>query len=129
GGHPRSAADRLLALAGGPPPRARAMAARAGVRAPFRRAESLLHELAGWSIDAETLRRYCHQDAAAARKARGGRRASPRQFAAAPGDRELHIDAGKVSTPEGWRDVNVAAAAVRPRGDTATTAAHQRPRL
>jgi len=122
---PQFAADRLLGLDGWLTPRARAMADRAGVRDPFRRAESLLHELAGWSIDAETLRRYCHQDAAAARKARGGRRASPRQFAAAPGDRELHIDAGKVNTPEGWRDVKVAAAACRQRADPATAADYE----
>ena len=122
---PQFAADRLLGLDGWLTPRARAMADRAGVHDPFRRAESLLHDLAGWSIDAETLRRYCHEDAAAARKSRGERLASPRQFADAPGDRELHLDAGKVNTPEGWRDVKVAVAACRERADPTTAAGYE----
>jgi hypothetical protein len=93
---------------------------RAGLQDPFRRAEFLLRELAGWSLDAETLRRCCHRDAAAARKGRGQRWALPEQFGRARGqDRELHVDAGKVNTPEGWRDVKVAVFACRPRGKPA----------
>src|SRR5262249_53185190 len=88
--------------------RARSMADRAGLSDPFRAAESLLHDLAGWSIDAETIRRYCHADAAHARKGRGGRRALPEGFADSEGGRELHIDAGKVNRPGGYRDVRVA---------------------
>ena len=36
------------------------------------------------------------------------RRATAEAFARAEGDLELQIDAGKVNTPEGWRDVKVA---------------------
>lgn len=114
------AADRLLGVAGWLTARVRRMADRAGIHDPFRQAETLLHELAGWSIDAETIRRYCHQDAARARLDRSGRQALPQQFAQASGDRELHIDAGKVNTPQGYRDVKVAVFACRRRGQPAT---------
>jgi len=116
------AADALLGLEGGVTARARRMACLAGVQDPFRKAERLLGELAGWSLDAETLRRYCHATAAQAAAARGGRAALPGAFAQAAGDRELHLDAGKVNTPEGWRDVKVAAFACRERARGAGSA-------
>jgi hypothetical protein len=120
-GQPQFPADCLLGLDGWLTCRARSMADRAGLHDPFRQAEVLLHELAGWSIDAETIRRYCHQDAAAARKGRGQRQALPEQFQQAQGqERELHIDAGKVNTPDGWRDVKVAVFACRERGEPST---------
>jgi hypothetical protein len=124
-GQPQFAADRLLGLGGWLTPRARSMADRAGLSDPFRQAEGLLAELAGWSLGAETIRRYCHQDAARARAGRGGRAALPERFAAAAGDRELHIDAGKVNTPEGYRDVKVAVYACRERGGPATAADYE----
>jgi hypothetical protein len=97
------------------------MACRAGLGDPFRKAEGLLQELSGWSIDAETLRRHTHAEASAATRGRPGRVGLPEAFAAAEGDAELHIDAGKVNTPGGWRDVKVAVLAVRPRGAAAAS--------
>jgi hypothetical protein len=126
---PQFAADRLLGLEGWLSRRARRMADCAGIHDPFRQAETLLHELAGWSIDAETIRRYCHHDAARARQGRSDRQALPQQFAQAPGDRELQIDAGKVNTPEGYRDVKVAIFACRPRGKPATAADYEQRQL
>jgi hypothetical protein len=122
---PQFAADRLLGIEGWLTARARVMTDRAGVHDPFRQAETLLKELAGWTIDAETIRRYCHEDAAAARKNRSERLALPQQFADAKGDRELHIDAGKVNTPDGYRDVKAAVFACRPRGEPATAADYE----
>jgi hypothetical protein len=110
------AADELLGLDGGLTTRARRMATLAGVNDPFRKAERLLDELAGWSLDAETLRRCCHAEAARAATTRGRRTGLPETFGQASGDRELHIDAGKVNTREGWRDVKLAAFACRQRG-------------
>jgi hypothetical protein len=119
---PQFPADRLLGIDGWLTGRARSMADRAGIHDPFRQAEVLLRELAGWSVDAETIRRCCHQDAARARKAREQRQALPQQFQQAQGQqRELHIDAGKVNTPDGWRDVKVAVFACRERGEPATS--------
>lgn len=114
------AADRLLGVDGRLTVRARRMACLAGLHDPFRKAERLPAELSGWSIDAETLRRYVHAEAAAATGGRAERTALPEAFAKASGERELHIDAGKVNTPEGWRDVKVAVFACRERGPAAT---------
>jgi hypothetical protein len=119
-GQPQFAADRLLGVDGWLTPRARGMADRAGVHDAFRSAQALLNDLAGWSLSAETIRRYCHEDAARARASRGQRQALPEQFAAATGDRELHIDAGKVNTPDGYRDVKAAVFACRGRAASAT---------
>jgi hypothetical protein len=124
-GQPEFAADRLLGLQGWLTARARRMACLAGIHDPFRQAEQLLDELAGWSVDAETIRRRCHETADDARRQRRQRQALPEEFAAATGERELHIDAGKVNTPEGWRDVKVAVFASRPRGEPATTADYE----
>src|SRR5262245_37126806 len=60
------AADALLGVEGGLTVRARRMACLAGVNDPFRKAEQMLAELAGWSVDGETVRRYCHAEAAQA---------------------------------------------------------------
>jgi hypothetical protein len=109
------AADALLGLSGWLTDRARRMAVRAGLNDPFRQAEALLAELAGWSVDAETLRRYTHAEASDVAAARAGRTALPKAFAQAPGEHEVHLDAGKVNTPEGWRDVKVAVFACRER--------------
>jgi len=119
-GQPGFAADRLLGIDGWLTPRARRLACLAGIHDPFRKAEVLLAELAGWSIDAETLRRHCHAEARVAAGQRAERTGLPEQFAAAGGDWELHIDAGKVNTPEGWRDVKVAVFCRRERGKPAT---------
>jgi hypothetical protein len=123
---PQFPADRLLGIGGWLTRRARRMADRAGIHDPFRQAEVLLQELAGWSIDAETIRRYGHEDAAAARQSRAERQALPQQFAQAQTQqRELHIDAGKVNTPEGFRDVKVAVFACREQGQPATSADYE----
>lgn len=111
-------ADRLLGLQGFLTPRALEMACLAGVHDPFRKAELLLNGLCGWKVDAETLRRCCHKQAALASGRRDARSALPDTFARAEGDHELHIDAGKVNTVEdGWRDVKIAVFCVRRRGE------------
>jgi hypothetical protein len=101
------------------------MACLAGVHDPFRKAERLLGELAGWSVAAETVRRRCHAAAAAARAGRDERGGLPEQFDKAGGDRELHIDAGKVNTPGGWRDVKVAVFACRGRAAPAESTGYE----
>lgn len=112
-------ADDRLGVQGFLTTRAQRMACLAGVNDPFRKAEVLLGELSGWSVGAETLRRLTHTAADHATRTRGRRRGLPRAFGGAVGDHEAHIDAGKVNTPEGWRDVKVGVFAVRERGDPA----------
>ena len=123
------AADRLLGVCGLLSARAKEMACLAGVSDPFRRAERLLAKLSGWKVDAETIRRLCHelaQDASpqhsqglqGQKQTQSQRQALPDAFAQARGDYELHIDAGKVNTVEdGWRDVKVAVFGRRRRGE------------
>jgi hypothetical protein len=97
------------------------MACLAGIHDPFRKAERLLGELSGWSCDAETIRWLCQQEAKAARRGRGQRERLPEECAKAEGDQEMHVDARKVNTPGGWRDVKVAVFARRRRGEPATS--------
>jgi hypothetical protein len=114
-------ADGRLGLTGYLTTRAQRMACLAGLNDPFRKAELLLEELSGWSVDAETLRRLTHTQAQSATRTRSQRRDLPQAFAEASGDHELHIDAGKVNTPEGWRDVKVAVFAVRERAESTSS--------
>lgn len=72
-------AERLLGLDGWLTPRALEMACLAGVHDPFRKAEPLLLGLAGWKVDAETLRRRCHEHAALAAQGRQQRSGLPRR--------------------------------------------------
>jgi hypothetical protein len=114
-------ADRILGIEGYLTQGACRMACLAGVQQSFGRAEQLLDELAGWQLDDETIRRVCHQTAHEAHAERE-ERVTEELFAQAQGDCEAHIDAGKVNTLEGWRDVKVAIFAKRERGEPATAA-------
>jgi hypothetical protein len=113
--------DRLLGIDGYRSNGARRMACLAGVRQAFAQAQQVLGELAGWQLDDETIRRLCHAEAARACATRE-QRATAARFAAAAGDREVHLDAGKVNTQQGWRDVKVAVFACRGRGAPASAA-------
>jgi hypothetical protein len=92
------------------------MACLLGVQRSFEKAEVALLEVAGWGLDENTIRRLCHATAARAGSTRE-RRATAELFARAEGDLELQIDAGKVNTREGWRDVKVAVLARREPGE------------
>lgn len=113
--------DRLLGITGYLTTGARRMACLAGIRQSFAQAEQLLTELARWELDDETIRRLCHAEAARARAHRE-ERTTAAAFRAAPGDAEVQIDAGKVNTSEGWRDVKAAVFARRQRGEPACAA-------
>jgi hypothetical protein len=88
------------------------MACLLGVQRSFEKAEVALLEVAGWKLDDNTIRQLCHATAARAGATRE-RRATAEMFAEAEGDLELQIDAGKVNTTDGWRDVKVAVLARR----------------
>lgn len=110
GGFP---ADEVIGIDGGFTRRARRSICHVGVDNSFDRGERTLRELAGWSVDAETIRRLCHAEAKACRGSKAERLDVATNFAEARGDWELQIDAGKVNTETGWRDVKVATFAVR----------------
>ena len=97
------------------------MACLLGVQRPFHKAEIALREVAGWDLDDDTIRRACHETAEHATSTRQ-RRDTAEVFARAQGEAELHIDAGKVNTKGGWRDVKLAVIARRPPGEPTTAA-------
>lgn len=115
-------ADAILGVDGYVTAAARRMACLLGVQQSFAKAERALAEVAGWELDDNTIRQLCHATAADA-VAHRHERSTAEVFAQAQGDRELHIDAGKVNTLEGWRDVKVAVFARRERGVPTTAAA------
>jgi hypothetical protein len=123
---PCFAADGLLGIDSFLTVRAKSMAGLAGVNEPFRKADTLLTALAGWHVCAETIRKCCHQAAADARERRDELNGLPEAFAkAASQDREAHIDAGKVNTPDGWRDIKLVVFACRERGESSTSADYE----
>jgi hypothetical protein len=95
------------------------MACLLGIQRSFEKAEVALLEVAGWDLDDNTIRQLCHATAARAGSTRE-RRATAEVFAQAEGDLELQIDAGKVNTLDGWRDVKVAVLARREPGEPIT---------
>lgn len=114
-------ADRILGVDGYVTTAARRMACLLGVQQSFAKAQRALAEVAGWELDDNTIRQLCHATAAQAQATRS-ERATAAAFAQAEGDVELHLDAGKVNTLEGWRDVKVAVFARRQRGEPTTAA-------
>lgn len=111
----------MLGLDGGFTRRARRSICHVGVDNSFDRGARTLRELVGWTIDAETIRRLCHAEAKACRESKAERLDVTANFAGAAGDWELQIDAGKVNTETGWRDVKVAAFAVRKPAEPCTS--------
>jgi hypothetical protein len=114
-------ADGFLGIDGYLTRGASRVACLAGVKQSFAQAERLLVELAGWELDDETIRRLCHATAARATATRDERDTAA-AFAAATGDCEVQIDAGKVNTQDGWHDVKAAVYARRERGEPAAAA-------
>ena len=120
-------ADRILGVAGYVTRGACRMACLLGVQRSFQKAEVALLEVAGWDLDDNTIRQLCHATAARAGSTRE-QRDTAEAFARADGDLELHIDAGKVNTRGGWRDVKVAVVARREPGEPITASEWDRPR-
>ena len=114
-------ADAVLGLGGFVTRRALRLICHVGASDSFDRGERTLRELMGWSVDAETVRRLRHAEAAKCRENEAERREVARKFKEAAGDREVQIDAGKVNTDTGWRDVKVVSFAVRVPGPPSTS--------
>jgi hypothetical protein len=120
-------ADRILGIDGYVTAAACRMACLLGVQQSFVKAELALAEVAGWELDDNTIRQLCHATATRATANRATRDsaaafAQAQAAATATVEVELQLDAGKVNTPEGWRDVKVAVFACRQRGAPTTVA-------
>jgi hypothetical protein len=112
-------ADLALGIDGPMTRQATRLVTLAGVEHSFARGQQVLHEFCGWQVDDETIRRTTH---AAAKRAQTQRptRGDAAAFAAAETPIEVLVDAGKVNTQDGWRDVKLAVIQRRNRGDAAT---------
>jgi hypothetical protein len=112
-------ADDLVGVNGYMTEGAQRMACFAGVNQSFEKSQQLLEELAGFRLNDESLRQCCHQVAADARKWMEAEVPAAERFANSPGAAEIQIDAGKVNTDTGWRDVKIAVFARREAGESA----------
>ena len=111
--------DALLGLDGYLSPRVQRLACRLAGDQSFDVAADRLFELCGVRVDGETLRRHCTAEGAAVAAWVRADPAAAAPFRAAAGEVEVQVDAGKVNTTGGWRDLKVIAFAKRPRGPAA----------
>lgn len=92
-----------------------------GVEHSFARGQQLLAELCGWQVDDEVIRRTTHAEARRATHERATR-GDATAFDRAKGEVEVLVDAGKVNTRDGWRDVKIGLFLKREAGSPATAA-------
>jgi hypothetical protein len=118
GGYP---ADLALGLDGFLTRQATRLATLAGVEHSFARAQQVLNEFCGWQVDDEVIRKTTHAQAKRATRERPSR-SDAAAFAEASGGVEVLIDAGKVNTLDGWRDVKIGLFLRRNPGSPATPA-------
>jgi hypothetical protein len=100
----RFPAAELLGIDGFLTRQARRLVTLAGVDHSFARAQQVLAEFCGWQVDDEVIRQTTHAEARRVAEHRP-ERADVSQFERAEGEVEVLIDAGKVNTRTGWRDV------------------------
>jgi TorA maturation chaperone TorD len=115
-------ADRLLGLDGFLTRRATRLICLLGGQNSFAVAARLLAECCGWKVSDETIRRACQAEAPRIAAFGASSPAVAEAFAAAAGDVEFQVDAAKVDTTGGWRDMKVGIFARRERGEPATPA-------
>jgi hypothetical protein len=110
----------VLGLDGYLSPRVLRLACRLAADRSFDIAAERLRECLGVTVGGETLRRHC---TAAGAGVAGWVRTDPGAagpFREAAGEVEVQVDAGKVNTTTGWRDLKVVGFAKRPAGPAAT---------
>jgi hypothetical protein len=116
------ALDESLGLDGLLSKQARRLVSFAAGQQSFARAEKALEELCGWSISDESIRQACYAEADRVAAWVDADERAYRGFIHAAGDVELQIDAAKVNTTDGWRDMKIVVYAKRARGEAATPA-------
>jgi hypothetical protein len=115
------AADEALGLDGYLSPRALRLACLAASDVSFASAAEYLGEFCGVAVAPETLRLACQRRGQQAADWQAQAAEVEAAFARAAGEMELQLDAGKVNTQDGWRDLKVASFAQRPLGKPAGT--------
>jgi hypothetical protein len=112
-------ADGVLGLDGYLSPRVLRLACRLSGDRSFDVAAERLFELCHIRVDGETLRRHCESEGAAMTAWVRTIEAATEPFQKAAGEAEVQVDAGKVNTTGGWRDLKVVVFAKRPLGEPA----------
>ena len=113
-------ADALLGLDGYLSPRILRLACRFTADHSFEIAANRLFESLDVSVSGETLRRHCTAAGTAIAQWMRTDPAAAEPFRLASGEVEVQVDAGKVNTTAGWRDLKVLGFAKRPNGPAAT---------
>lgn len=114
GRHP---ADLPLGLDGYLTTQALRLVCLAGGQRSFANAELLLKELCGWHVSDERIRQACHAEA---ERIAAWRAEQPVVPGAKSPPNEFQVDATKVNTFGGWRDMKIGVFAWRPCGGPAT---------
>lgn len=115
-GDPASPLDGRLGLDGFLSPQATRLACLAAASWSFDVAADRLAELAGVTMDDETLRRHTLQAAQGLGRRRAAAEPAAGRFAAAAGEAEFLTDGVFVPTRAGWRELKLALFQKRPRG-------------
>ena len=113
GRHP---ADAELGLGGYLTTQALRLVCLAGGQRSFANAEMLLKELCGWRVSDERIRQACHAEAD---RIAAWHADQPTPVGAEIPPTEFQVDATKVNTDTGWRDMKIGVFAWRPCGSPA----------
>jgi hypothetical protein len=85
----------------------RFLAVRAGSKDSFKEAEKDMKAWRGLEVSHETIRMLCHQEAPKVKEFFEKSDEVPKDFIAARGNVEFLMDAAKVNTLKGWRDIKI----------------------
>lgn len=114
--------DRRIGLDGFLSRQATRLACLVGGQRSFADAARLLAACCGWTLSDETIRHACLAEAPRIAAFEATAPDLGAAFAAAVGDVEFQLDAAKVNTTDGWRDMKIGIFACRERGAKATPA-------
>jgi hypothetical protein len=114
------AADEALGLDGLLSTQARRLVCFFAAANSFAKASAGLKEACGWSVSDETIRLACYKEADRIQGWIDADERAYQGFLGAAGEIELQIDAAKVNTFDGWRDMKIAIYAKREPGEPAT---------
>jgi hypothetical protein len=112
--------DAILGLVGFLSKQARRVACFIACNNSFAKTKDILDEACGWSVSDELIRQACYQEGASIEAWLDSDEQAYQQFLVAAGQIEVEIDAAKVNTVDGWRDIKIIIYAKREPGAKAT---------
>jgi hypothetical protein len=114
------AADCVLGIDGLLSTQARRLVCFFAAQGSFAGASASLKEACGWTVSDETVRLACYREAARIEAWADADERAYSGFLRSAGQIELQIDAAKVNTLDGWRDMKIVVCAKREPGEPAT---------